>query len=349
MPARTALLLAIVTASFLAVAGSVAPLTAQAVAASASGTSSCSACVADFAIYNPDQADDGVWNDEVTALEAVFDAYGFTYRSIGSSTINNGGLLTDDGRRKYLGLIAPGGYAFQREQAVDDDGDAHLRKFVRKGGNYVGFCAGAYWATGAISWAERATGGLGTFNRSADSWTDYDPYTYDLGLLDATATGPFGWVPWKNGKNASYQVAKIDTSNAVMSKIGMPAQTRLYYGGGPVFTNLRHKPHRYDVWATATAPDGTSAEAMAGGDAAAILRFSYGRGDVILFSYHPAILINSRVDGVKLSGFIDEDDFTWDTGEQTQSQVNIQSWNILHAALQVAANEHVSPITSLPH
>jgi glutamine amidotransferase-like uncharacterized protein len=326
----------------------VAPTAARAAGASASGGDSCSACVADFALYDPNRPDDGVWDDEVTALEAAFDAYGFTHRSMGAGTINDGGLLTRDGNRRYRALIAPGGYAFQRKQAVNSDGDAHIRKFVRRGGNYVGFCAGAYWATGQIDWAERATGGGGTYNRSGDRWTDYAPYAYDLGLFDATAMGPFGWVPWNGGKNASYQVAAIDTSNAVMRKIGLPANSRFYYGGGPVFTDVQTKPRRYDVWAKAMAPPGTSAAASAGNGEPAIVRVSHGRGDVILFSYHPAILIHSKVDDVKLSGFIDEDDYTWDTGEQTQSEVNLQSWNILHAALQVAANERVSPITSLP-
>ena len=69
---------------------------------------------------------------------------------------------------------------------------------------------------------------------------------------------------------------------------------------------------------------------------------------MILLSYHPEILIDSWVDGVRLSTYFDEQAIDWDTGDQTLEEINLQSWNLVHAALQIAANEEPTPLTELP-
>jgi len=52
----------------------------------------CPACVADFALYDPGYEDDGVWEEEVTALEAMFETYGWSYGAIGPQDLNVGTL-----------------------------------------------------------------------------------------------------------------------------------------------------------------------------------------------------------------------------------------------------------------
>jgi hypothetical protein len=103
-----------------------------------------------------------------------------------------------------------------------------------------------------------------------------------------------------------------------------------------------------DVWARAVAPDDLDQEYKIGDGKPTIIKFSYGSGNVILFSYHPEILINSVIDDVTLSEYFLEEQLNWDFGNQTDYSVNLNSWNIVHAALQVASNQPVTKISELP-
>ena len=299
--------------------------------------------VADFALYDPGYEDDGVWEEEVTALKALFFNYNWSYKTIDHNDINNGELGSGANRR-YKALIAPGGWAANREIAVSLTGKINIRNFINSGGNYVGFCAGAYWASDTVDWAQTATGGNGTFNQQSD----YLAYDYKLNLLNVYAKGPFGWTPWDSGDTASFQIANINISNPTMSLIGLPDTTRFFYYGGPVFTNFSSIPDNYEIWATAVAPVGTVPEARTGENEPTVIKFNYGSGNVIFFSYHPEVLIGSDVDNLKLSQFVNEDSLTWDLGNKTLDEINLQSWNIVHAALQIANNETVTKVTSLP-
>ncbi len=303
----------------------------------------CPECMADFALYDPDYEDDGVWEEETKALKAMFDNYGWSYQVIDHTDINEG-ILGKDSSRKFRALIAPGGYAYYRKKAVNDDGDKKIKNFIKSGGNYVGFCAGSYWVTDTVKFATYATVENGLYYQSSD----YDSYDYDLNILKATSKGPFGWTPWNNGTGASYQEAAIDLSNPTMLAIGMPSQTRFFYYGGPYFCKFTETPKKYEVWARAIAPPGTPEGSTMGDDKPTIIHFKYEKGHVILFSYHPEILIDSFTDHVVLNDYIREVTMTWDTGDQTQEQINFYSWNIVHASLQIAAEEEVTPLTSLP-
>lgn len=296
----------------------------------------CTQCKADFAIYNPTTEEDGVWEEEVVALTTLFDTFGWTWEEVSATDINNGKLGTGD-NRQYRGLVAPGGYAYYRNKSVSSQGEEYLRQFINDGGNYLGFCAGSFWASNIVSWAETATGNSGEYN-SLDDYKDYD---YDLNLFNETAKGPFGWTTWNAGTNASLEEVNINTNNSTMNIIGLPLKTRFFYYGGPFFTNTSNY-NDLEVWATAKKPDNVSDIAGTGNNEPTIIRFSQGLGHVILFSYHPDILINSLQDGVKLSQYINEDNIVWQTGEQSQEDINYDSWNIVHAALQLSANESVT-------
>ena len=298
---------------------------------------------ADFALYDPSYENDGVWEEEVKALKALFAAYNWTYDVVDHVDINTG-VLGSGSNRKYKALISPGGYAYFRELAITPAGEDNIRNFVNSGGNYIGFCAGAYWAADTLSWAEFATGNGGEYNQPSD----YSDTDYNLNLFDGVAKGPFGWEPWNNGTNPSLQKVNINTANPTMQTIGMPAETRFFYYGGPVFVNIKSSLPGYEIWATAVAPNGTPPAASTGDGEPSIIKFDYGSGKVILFSYHPEVLINSEVDNLYLSTYFDEDSVAWNTGPQTFEEINLDSWNIVHAALQIAANQQVTKLTSLP-
>lgn len=164
----------------------------------------CPSCEKDFALHDPRYVDDGVWEDAVTALVTVFEKFRWTYERVGPEQINTGSLGAGDTRR-FRGVVAPGGWAWWRNVAVTTAGEDNLRSFVESGGNFVGFCAGAYWAADTVTFAEGDR--------------DYKSYDYDLALWPGAVQGPLAWMPWSHGTNANLLPVAVDTSNPTMAAI----------------------------------------------------------------------------------------------------------------------------------
>lgn len=321
----------------LAPSSTAAPASVQAAVPAPRAAGDCGSCVVDVAIYDPANEDDGVWEEEVKALESFASTFGWTTRKVDAAALSSGELGVGATRR-YRMLAAPGGWAAVRMAEVTPTGDEAIRQFVSSGGGYVGLCAGAYWAAHTVSFATVATGGRGTFNTAAD----YREYPYDVGLFNGSAVGPFGWTPWAGGTQLNFEPARINTSNSAMAAAKMPAKTRFVYGGGPVFRPSGAMTD-YQVWATAIAPPGTRPRAATGRGEPTVVRFSYGAGPVVLFSYHPDVLIHSKKDGVTLHQYYNENRIHWKRGGQSFSQINKDSWNIVHAAFQVSMSQPVTP------
>src|SRR5689334_6440083 len=99
-----------------------------------------------FAIYDPGQSFDGVWKPEVAALKSMLSKFGWTYEIVDHHSINDG-YLGEGPESRFHGLIMPGGYAVPRLSMITPAGKKRIEAFIKKGGNYVGFCAGSYYAT----------------------------------------------------------------------------------------------------------------------------------------------------------------------------------------------------------
>jgi glutamine amidotransferase-like uncharacterized protein len=306
-----------------------AAITASEPAAAAADT--CPKCVADFALYDPAYEDDGVWEEDVTALESIFRAYGFTWRKVDAAALARGALGSGKNRR-FRALVEPGGWAYTRDTSLGVAGVAKVRSFIASGGAYVGFCAGAWAAVSTARWDYYGYG-----------W--YQSYPYNLRLFDGSGVGPFGWTPWNDGLYANLVEVAVDTNNPTMRAIGLTERTRFLYGGGPWFEPTKPLPG-WEVWARAVAPQG--AASRVGDGKPTIVRFGYGKGTVILFAYHPEVLIGSDADGVVMSYPYDESAIAWNTGDLSLERIALDSWNVAHAALQVAAGRPATPIDALP-
>jgi glutamine amidotransferase-like uncharacterized protein len=308
----------------------------------ATTTTDCPACLADFAIYDPEHEDDGVWEEEVAALRALLEAFDWSYLVVDDDTING---AIDPAEKRVKALLGPGGWAARRNEDVTGSGDAAIRAFIDAGGNYIGFCAGAYWVSDEIAFSRYAWHGY------VRPWMYFeygDAEGYDLDLWPGSARGPFGWTPWRAGSNPTLEPAAIALENPTMAAIEIPPITRFFYFGGPVFRGLDPPPPGVEVWARAIAPADAPPAGRSGEGEATIIHFPRGLGNVTLFSYHPDILIGSLLDGVELSTYFDETAIGWDLGEQTLEEINLQSWNVVHAALQIAIGEAVTPVRELP-
>jgi len=73
-------------------------------------------------------------------VEYALERLGISYREVDESFIKGGGLVD------CSALIIPGGYTAIYVSALGEDGFREIRKFVKRGGLYIGICAGAYIA-----------------------------------------------------------------------------------------------------------------------------------------------------------------------------------------------------------
>ena len=102
-------------------------------------------------------------------------------------------LFGDDIRAKNLAkvkrLFVPGGWAPSMLDAMGKEGQEALRRYVRKGGHYVGICAGAYLPVTAVRW------------EGVD-------VSYPVGLVEGVAIGPIdGLAPWPTSGHVTLTLA----------------------------------------------------------------------------------------------------------------------------------------------
>ncbi len=303
---------------------------------------------ADFAIYDPQLAfeADGVWKPEVAVLQKMLEFYQWSYEIVGFKEINSQGLIGADGKLSYKGLIMPGGYSAARRNQLNATGQKNIEQFIQAGGNYVGFCAGSYFASQNMDWAEESSDAAGISNLAQD----YTAYFNLQGpnLLPGRAIGPLGWAPWKvKGKYTAatgLSSVKIDTQLDVMKRIGMPENTMLFYYGGPFFEiPAGREPQGYKVWARAVKPKNISGSDLGDGKPT-IFEFNLAQGKVILFSYHPVILLAGKINGVQMHRPLEMPVVNSNPAPYTLDQVNYQSWNILHAALSEVSGREIVPM-----
>ncbi|MFN3191767.1 MAG: BPL-N domain-containing protein [Aureliella sp.] len=156
-------------------------------------------------------------------------------------------------------LIHPGGSGGGQGRELAENGREAVRRFVRSGGGYIGFCAGAYLATSHYSWS--------------------------LDLLDAKV---FDRKHWARG-NGPVQIRLTESGKSVLRT--KDDLKEIYYGQGPLLVPACD-PHLPDYKVLASyeseiAQQGAPEGAMVGTTAIALGRF--GEGRVFCFSPHPEL------------------------------------------------------------
>lgn len=154
-------------------------------------------------------------------------------------------------------LICPGGSGHKQADALDPDGRHVVQDFVRNGGGYIGFCAGAYLAS--------------------------CQYTWSLGLLNANVVDRAHWA-----RGTGNVTLKLTPAGRKILSTAVETVT-CYYGQGPLLApgNLTNLPP-YQVLATYNseiAKKGAPTGVMIG--TTAIAAGKYGKGRVLCFSPHP--------------------------------------------------------------
>jgi hypothetical protein len=154
-------------------------------------------------------------------------------------------------------LVQPGGSGGGQGRALGPEGREKVRAFVRRGGAYLGVCAGAYLATNDYSWS--------------------------LGLLNARVLDK---AHWARGV-APVEVATTDKGRDPLGAPGAPLV--ISYRQGPLLApGTAADLPAYDEWATFrgdVALKGAPKGVMPGTTAVAAAPFGAGR--VVCFSPHP--------------------------------------------------------------
>ena len=156
-----------------------------------------------------------------------------------------GGCLTRDG---FNVLLIPGGFAPHWSDALGDDGERIIQRFVASGGGYVGLCAGAYYGV----------------------WS---------GLLPAEVVDI---DHWQRGSTAR---CEIRWSSAGIDLLGAPSTSFVRYNNGPILCSTGAAARSLaDFKTELRGPKNTFPPAMAGNSA--VLEGTYGQGRVVLVSPH---------------------------------------------------------------
>jgi len=154
-------------------------------------------------------------------------------------------------------LIQPGGSGSKQGETLGPVGREAVRRFVRDGGGYVGFCAGAYLAC--------------CDQRSS------------VGILNARAVDRKHWARG----TGTVTIALTDAGKEVLGT--QKSRVRVYYGQGPLLASY----HRSDIpgfqvlatYESEIAKKGAPSGVMKG--TVAIAAGTYGKGRVLCFSPHP--------------------------------------------------------------
>lgn len=175
----------------------------------------------------------------------------FQVQTVKSADIIDGSL------KEYDVIIHPGGSGGKQGRKLGKEGRKAVREFVRRGGGYVGFCAGAYLATNDYSWS--------------------------LNILDAKVIDKKHWA-------RGYGKVQLRMTAAGKRILGVKTDdVEIYYHQGPLLAP-NHDPKTPDYqplarFETEVKKKGVPGGVMKGKTAIASGRFGSGR--VFCFSPHP--------------------------------------------------------------
>ena len=156
-------------------------------------------------------------------------------------------------------LIQPGGSGGKQGRALESKGRVAVREFVKKGGGFIGICAGAYLAT--------------------------NDYPWSLSLIDAKVIDREHWARGTG-------IVTIELSSDAQEFFGIKKKNlQIFYGQGPLLGRRESDDPLvpdYEclaLYRTEIGKKGAPEGVMPG--TSAVVRTQFERGRVFCFSAHP--------------------------------------------------------------
>lgn len=178
-------------------------------------------------------------------------------------------------------LVAfPGGADLPYCKELDGKGTSIIKEHVRRGGNYIGFCAGGYFGSSRVEFEV----GNPSLEVSGPRELDFFP-----GTCRGSAFKGFEYGTHAGGRAVKVSVNQesLKTGNRSMM---IPSQITSYINGGGVFVDAA-KYRRKGVETLAAYAEPIHVD---GGDsAAAVVYCKYGKGSAILTGIHPEFSFDS--------------------------------------------------------
>lgn len=184
--------------------------------------------------------------------------------------VSESALLNDPWQYKTAMLVIPGGADLPYCEALNGRGNERITQFVKKGGKFIGFCAGGYYASarcefevGNLSMEVSGPRELkffpGTAKGCAHKGFVYDSHEGSRAVTMDVNVGAFEGLP----------------------DIEVPPRATVFYNGGGMFIGASKFPN-VEVLARYTGQTD-----VADDDMAAVIHCKVGKGEVLLCGTHP--------------------------------------------------------------
>ncbi len=211
-------------------------------------------------------SDKGVSSESLThtlhTLHKLFD------KKYTIKTLNAHDVIQGTWKKNAALFIMPGGADLPYVKALNGKGNQQIKDYVEHGGNYLGICAGAYYASREVQFA------VGTPLEVVGS--------RELSFFSGIAKGPV-LAPYYYDSNRGARAAKITISNNKLQR------TTVFYNGGPEFIPDAQQKNTEVIARYEDLPQ----------KPAAIIKVKIGSGTALLtavhFEYDPALMDSSDV------------------------------------------------------
>ncbi|KAI5861446.1 class II aaRS and biotin synthetase [Durotheca rogersii] len=167
-------------------------------------------------------------------------------------------------------LVFPGGADLGYCRVLDGNGNSIISQYVRRGGAYLGFCAGGYYGTKRCE-----------FEVGNPAMEVAGPR--ELGFFPGTCRGG-AWKGFQYHSESGARAVRLDVTKAAFSGAGVvPEIFTSYYNGGGVFVGSAIGTSDVDVLASYA----DELDVDGGPEKAAIVYCKVGQGAAILTGPHP--------------------------------------------------------------
>ncbi|KAI9823379.1 MAG: hypothetical protein M1819_001352 [Sarea resinae] len=188
-------------------------------------------------------------------------------------------------------LVFPGGADLAYCRTLNGEGNRRIAQYVRRGGNYLGFCAGGYYGS------KRCEFEIGDKKMEVVG-------NRELAFFPGTCRGcAFSGFVYHSEEGT--RAAEMRVNRLALSAGTVPEIIRTYYNGGGVFVDAeRYKDQGVEVLASFT----EKLSVDAGQGAAAVVYCKVGEGAAVLTGPHPefaAVNLNRNADGPDYPKLVD--------------------------------------------
>ncbi|KAI5464849.1 biotin-protein ligase [Mariannaea sp. PMI_226] len=226
-------------------------------------------------------------------------------------------------------LVFPGGADLGYCQALNGEGNRRISDFVRKGGAYLGFCAGAYYGSARCEFEVGNKPLEVVGNR-------------ELAFFPGTCRGgAFQGFEYRSEKGA--RAVRLSINKKAFGDTEVPAETVSYYNGGGVFVDAASaKSNKVEVLASYE----NEIDVDGGDGKAAVVMCSIGNGKALLTSPHPEFAAVNLHPQPNIPGYAELVDILSDSD---RSRVDFLKACLSKLGLDVSENEAGVPSLSRLH